>query len=276
MKTKIYLLVAALLCFAAASAQTGSSGDSVFALAKVHRIESKLLSQTRYLNVYLPDAYAADTTTQLPVLYLLDGSAGEDFVHIVGIVQFLNMIGSLPPTIVVGIANTDRKHDFTHPATVEEDRKLLPTSGGSAAFLAFIGQEVQPFVRKQYRAGGTRTIIGQSLGGLLATEALLRQPGLFDQYIIVSPSLWWNNGSLLAEAGSLLKNIAKPVTVCLCLGSEGKEMDRDVKKLVSILTTTARGKVKLHFIPMPAETHLTILHRAVYRVFEILYPLKKE
>lgn len=271
---RIFLIAIALFCAATVFAQPAGPDDSLFVLGRVHRLESQQLSQTRYLNVYVPDAYHADTAAQFPVIYLLDGSANEDFVHIVGLVQFLNMIGSLPPSIVVGIANTDRKHDFTHPTTVEEDRKLLPTSGGSAAFMSFLEQEAQPYIRKQYRAGGTRTIIGQSLGGLLATEVLLRKPGLFDQYIIVSPSMWWDKASLVGKAKGLLKNIINPVKVCICLGSEGKEMDLYVGQLVSILKT-APGKIKLRYLPLPAETHLTILHRAVYRAFETLYPVKK-
>ena len=88
-----------------------------FALGVVDQIKSKELSQSRTLNIYLPDGYDTSKTT-FPVIYLLDGSANEDFIHITGVVQFLNMIDTLPKCIVVGIANTDRRHDFTHPTTV--------------------------------------------------------------------------------------------------------------------------------------------------------------
>jgi hypothetical protein len=72
------------------------------------------LEEDRILNIYLPEGYGEDST-RYPVIYLLDGSYNEDFLHICGLVQFLTMIEVMPKTIVVGIANVDRKRDFTFP-----------------------------------------------------------------------------------------------------------------------------------------------------------------
>jgi len=99
-----------------------------FVLGVVEEIRSLRLSETRTLNIYLPDGYSKDTT-HYPVIYLLDGSANEDFIHIVGLVQFLNMIQVMPNTIVVGIANVDRRRDFTFPTTIDSDRMHYPTTG---------------------------------------------------------------------------------------------------------------------------------------------------
>ncbi|MGO8056281.1 alpha/beta hydrolase-fold protein, partial [Rhizobium leguminosarum] len=63
-------------------------------MGQIDKIQSIELSETRILNIYLPDGYSPDSSTTYPVIYLLDGSANEDFIHIVGIVQFLNMIES--------------------------------------------------------------------------------------------------------------------------------------------------------------------------------------
>src|SRR4051812_26290183 len=82
-----------------------------FVLGTVDEIRSKQLSETRTLNIYLPEKYKQADTTHYPVIYLLDGSANEDFIHIVGIVQFLTMIEAMPNTIVAGIANVDRRRD---------------------------------------------------------------------------------------------------------------------------------------------------------------------
>ncbi|MEO6906064.1 MAG: alpha/beta hydrolase-fold protein, partial [Ginsengibacter sp.] len=169
-----------------------------FVLGVIDEIQSKELGEKRILNIYLPEGYNQNDTTKYPVIYLLDGSANEDFIHIVGLVQFYTFewINQIPKTIVVGIATVDRRRDFTFPTTLEEDRKAYPTTGHSDKFISFLKNELQSFIEKKYKANNDRTIIGQSLGGLLATEILLKEPTLFNKYIIVSPSLWWDNGSL--------------------------------------------------------------------------------
>lgn len=86
------------------------------------------MNETRTLNIYIPDSYNKNPKTAYPVIYLLDGSANEDFIHVTGLVQFLTMIQKMPESIIVGIANVDRKRDFTFPTTNVQDKKdfLLP------------------------------------------------------------------------------------------------------------------------------------------------------
>jgi uncharacterized protein len=164
-----------------------------FSFGVIDKIQSSELAESRTLNIYLPEGYNKDSATLYPVVYLLDGSANEDYPHIAGLVQFLNMSDLMPKTIVVGIANVDRKRDFTFPTSIAEDTKNYPTTGKSEKFIAFIENELQPYIQKKYKVNATKTIIGQSLGGLLATEILAKKRHLFDTFIIVSPSLWWEN-----------------------------------------------------------------------------------
>jgi len=234
-------------------------------------IVSKELVEKRELNIYLPDGYKQDTVTRYPVIYLLDGSADEDFVHVVGIVQFLTMIGELPKTIVVGIANVDRRRDFTFPTSIDSDKKAYPTTGGSERFIRFIEKDLQPYIQSKYRTNTSKTIIGQSLGGLLATEILLEKPQLFNTYIIVSPSLWWDHESLLAKAPGSLKSLPdNGMNVYVSVGSEGKVMENDANALVADLKKCKQKYLKVYFEPMPAENHLTILHNCVYKALEVL------
>ena len=172
-----------------------------FTLGEIVEVPSVQLGEKRTLNVYLPEGYADNDTARYPVIYLLDGSADEDFIHIVGITQYLSFswIGILPKSIVVGIATVDRRRDFTFPTTIEKDKKDYPTSGHSDKFMAFIEQDLLPFVNKNYRTTATKTLMGQSLGGLLTTEVLFKKPSLFNNYVIVSPSLWWDKESLFVR-----------------------------------------------------------------------------
>jgi hypothetical protein len=265
-------LVAVLLSLAAQlSAQSPSAGN--FVLGKTETIDSKILGEKRVLNIYLPDGYSPDSAATYPVIYVLDGSANEDFVHIAGLLQFMNMYQLAPNSIVVGIANVDRRRDFTYPTTIERDKKDFPTTGHSEAFMDFIEKELQPFVGEHYHA---RTIIGQSLGALLATELLLKRPKLFNRYIIVSPSLWWDNESLLNAAPQLLEqNKPANTDVFIAVGKEGKVMEGDVHRLAAVLKKYNGNGMRIFTGEFPDENHATILHRAVYRAFELFYGKKK-
>ncbi len=72
-------------------AQTSShENDEPFVLGRINRIQSTVLDEERILNIYLPEGYNGADTTNYPVVYLLDGSADEDFIHIAGLLQFVN------------------------------------------------------------------------------------------------------------------------------------------------------------------------------------------
>ncbi len=248
-----------------------------FTIGVIDELKSKELGELRLLNIYLPEGYQKSDSGFYPVIYLLDGSANEDFVHIAGLVQFMNMIQALPPSIIVGIGNVDRKRDFSFPTSIAQDLNSYPTTGKSAKFIAFLENELEPYIAKNYRTNDHKTIIGQSLGGLLATEVLINKPQLFDDYIIVSPSLWWNDESLLADAKKLV-NTQKydSIRVVVSVGNEGKVMEDDAATLVRILKGTSNHWPKVVEVPLPGENHATILHRAVYRAFEVLNAAEKK
>ncbi len=264
--------------------QTESSKP--FVLGNIDEIQSKELNEKRTLNIYLPEGYHANDTTRYPVIYLLDGSADEDFIHIVGLVQFnsFEWVNQVPKSIVVGIVTVDRKRDFTFPTTIAEDQKKYPTTGHSDKFMAFIEKELQPYVEKKYKTTKSKTIIGQSLGGLFATEILLKKPTLFNTYIIVSPSLWWDNGSLLNQDSKILHDSYTQATkVYIGVGKEGltptampRVMEVDANLLAEKMKETKSKTVDVHFDYLPLENHATILHQAVSNAFRLLYPSSKE
>ncbi|HMG15524.1 MAG TPA: alpha/beta hydrolase-fold protein, partial [Saprospiraceae bacterium] len=134
MKLSLSFLILSFLitdCNAQNTTNNQISNPKPFVLGLTEEINSKILSEKRTINIYLPEGYNQNDTTKYPVIYLLDGGADEDFIHIVGLVQFNNFswVNRVPKSIVVGIANTDRKRDFTYPTTIEEDKKAFPTTG---------------------------------------------------------------------------------------------------------------------------------------------------
>lgn len=264
-----------------------SDKSKAFVLGRIDEIQSKELAEKRILNIYLPDGYQQNDTTKYPVIYLLDGSADEDFIHIAGLVQFnsFEWVNQLPKSIVVGIATVDRKRDFTFPTSIEADKKRYPTTGHSDKFISFIEKELQPYIQAKYKTDANKTLIGQSLGGLLATEILIKKPKLFNKYIIISPSLWWDNASLLNQDSEIKENMFKQQTdVYIAVGKEGltpTEIPRVMEVDANLLTEKIKGfknkNVKVYFDFLPLENHATIMHQAVSNSFKFLYPtVKKE
>lgn len=246
-----------------------------FAIGETVEIQSAVLEENRTLNIYLPLGYSPDSLHRYPVIYLLDGSADEDFIHIAGLVQFgsFSWIEMIPETIVVGIANVDRKHDFTFPTNNEKDKEDFPTTGGSEKFIEFLEKEVKPFVEANYKTNDTTTLIGQSLGGLLATEILFKAPALFDNYIIVSPSLWWDDESLLKAEPAVYTG---EKSIYIAVGKEGKVMERTAEELYEKLKALNIISTNLWFKFYPEQDHADTLHLAVYGAFEKMFRKEKK
>jgi predicted alpha/beta superfamily hydrolase len=277
MKFRLHILIIFLLI----SVLPALAQKKVFPLGITDSLFSQELNEGRIVNIYLPPGYHPDSAARYPVIYLLDGSADEDFIHITGLVQFFNFpwIDRVPPSIIVGIANTNRRRDFTHPApnlhyvdSMGFNPKVFTSYGGSKKFISFIEKELQPFIDKNYRTNKDRMLIGQSLGGLLATEILLTKPNLFNKYMIFSPSLWWDNGSLIKKTSGQIEGTP---AVYIGVGNEGDRMVGDAKKLSEILRTK-NPAMKVHYDYLPEEDHATMTHQAAYNAFRLLYPQKKQ
>lgn len=261
-------------------AQSDKSKNNLITLGIKDHLYSKELSENRKLNIYLPEGYNPSDTATYPVIYLLDGGTDEDFIHVVGLVQFNTFpwVNRLPKSIVVGIVNKDRKHDFTFPTTIKADKEKYPTTGGSKAFISFLAKDLLPYIQSHYKVNTDRTIIGESLGGLLATEILLEKPNMFNKYIIISPSLWWDNGSILKKKMNIsATDPANRTRIYIGVGKEGLApteefhvMEVDANVLADKIKALNNGNISLYFDYLPEETHATIAHQALLNAFKIL------
>lgn len=220
------------------------------------KIPSKLLGETRVVNVYVPPGYDARSQAGYPVLYMPDGGVKEDFPHLAETVDALVRAGDIPPMIVVGIENTERRRDMTGPTSVESDRAIAPVVGGSAAFRAFIGGELMPLIRSFYRVSDRRAIIGESLAGLFIVETLFLQPDLFDTYIALDPSLWWNGEQWWREAGSRLDG-SHAFHARLFLASAGDSGKTGVH-LADALCRNPQAGLEWTYVPRPDLRHANI------------------
>lgn len=242
-----------------------------FSIGETLKFNSNILNEERTLNIFLPDSYyQSETKSIYPVIYLLDGSRDEDFIHISGLVQFGSFpwINMLPESIVVGIANVDRKRDYTYHTDIQELKEEFPTTGHSMKFINFLENELKPLIDKTYRTNEVVTIIGQSLGGLLATEILFKHPDMFNNYIIISPSLWWDNESLLKTTPL---PYSTPKKIFIGVGKEGEIMEKSAKELHEHLNKIKNQNTELYFQFFKNQNHGDTLHFAVYAAFEKIF-----
>ncbi|MCU7615522.1 alpha/beta hydrolase-fold protein [Chryseobacterium sp. GMJ5] len=243
-------------------------------IGEIRTLKSEILKEERTLNIYLPQNF--DKTKSYPVIYLLDGSINEDFIHVAGLVQFFNLMYAMPETIVVGITNVDRKRDFTFHTDLKDLQKDYPTTGHSDKFIGFLEKELKPYIESQFKTTNTY-LFGQSLGGLLAAEILLKKPELFNNYFIISPSLWWDDESLLKQANQLLAKI--PDTRKFVYISVGKGehpvMIKDAENLFDILKKSNKKSWTIEYKMMETDNHATILHRSLYEGLVKLFPYQE-
>ena len=261
-------LAIALLC---ALPALQARAQTPIAIGETFTISSKALGEERRINVYRPPAWGEPDGAPRPVLYMPDGGLAEDFLHIAGLLQVSVGNGTMRPFILVGIENTERRRDMTGPTEVAEDRKIAPRVGGSAAFRQFIRDELMPAIDARYRTTPERAIVGESLAGLFVVETLLTEPAMFDTYIAFDPSLWWNGGRMVLEAGPRLRALPleKPTTLYLATSADGG-LEEHLPRLATALAG-APPALAWHHEPMPEERHATIYHPAALRAFRTLF-----
>jgi hypothetical protein len=177
--------------------------DGKVVVGLIDSIESKILEEKRTVWVHVPEEYDLDNK-KYPVMYLLDG--GGHFYSVAGMMRQLSSINGntiCPKMIVVAILNTNRTRDLTptkptkaHPFA---DSSMIANSGGGKQFLAFVEKELIPHINGKYPTEDYKMFIGHSFGGLTVMNTLVENPELFNSYVAIDPSMWWDGGKLLNE-----------------------------------------------------------------------------
>ena len=240
------------------------------------QVESTKLGETRVINVWVPPGYVAGKKSGYPVLYMPDGGIKEDFPHVVATVDSLVHSGSIPPMLVVGIENTQRRRDMTGPTEVAEDLKTAPVIGGSGAFRAFIADELMPTIRKRYAVNDKSAIIGESVAGLFIVETFFLKPNLFDTYIALDPSLWWNNEQWTREAGSRLDGMGQINARLLLASADATGNGQVTVNLVEALCQHPKAGLVWTHLPRPDLRHDNIYKGLEKTVLALAFSSKFE
>lgn len=241
-------------------------------------IASQVLGQARRITIRVPYGYDAKETEAraFPVVYLIDGGPEQDYPHLAGIAQLSDTNPAFGEFILVGVETVNRRAEISPPVKdVEKYKDFGAVPGGSAKFRAFLRREVKPWVEGRYRTSGRDVLIGESLAGLFTAESFLREPELFDDYVAVSPSLWWEEMELGRRAPELLKaHRQSERTLRIYIADEGYWQEEGALKLVAALEKAAPAGLRWGFFDLgDEETHKTIFHRAAFDAIRDLFAL---
>jgi hypothetical protein len=233
------------------------------------------MGANRRIVVRLPGGYGAEPQRRYDVVYVIDGGPEQDFPHLAGLAQSADVNGTFEPLIVVGIETVRRREEITppvaNPAPYVAELGVAP--GGSARFRRFIAEEVKPLVERRFRTSGNDAVIGESLAGLFVVETLFEAPALFDDFIAVSPSLWWDDMKFGREAATRLRRLPPGRRrLYLTLADEGFRHEQGVDQLVAALRAAAPADLQWLYVPQgDSETHASIYHGAALDAFRAFY-----
>lgn len=220
-------------------------------------IVSKYVGETRTINVWTPLEYKSGVDS-LPVMYMADGGIKEDFPHIANTFAALIKSKRIPPMILVGIENTQRRKDLTGITDVATDKEIAPVVGGSEQFRMFMGEELFAEINKRYRTTNKKGILGESLSGLFVVETFLTKPEMFNYYIAFDPSLWWNNQYLVKTAKEYLAKLPQTDIRFWFAGSSAEDISKYTNELAAILKSENPTHLKWSYSDEPKEEHHTI------------------
>lgn len=189
--------------------------------SEIRKITSVNVAGQEYqLQVSLP-AHYANSNKKYPVLYLMDAQWDLPLLECLYGQQYFD--GFIPEMIIVGITwggvnpNPDslRARDYT-----PTNEKRLPQSGGADKFIAFIQNEVFPFIESNYKADqNDRILMGCSLGGLFTMYTLFTHPNMFNRYVAASPAFMWDNEVLYQYEKKYFENKNNPpAKLFMCIG----------------------------------------------------------
>lgn len=241
------IILAIILCLSfEGTAQYNQNNDKQIVIGEIDSLYSEILKEQREIWVQAPED--TDNSKKYPVIYVLDAS--KNFYSVTGMLKRL-MPREIPKSIIVGITNTDRTRDFT-PTNVPFQRgHESKTSGGASNFLKFVEQELKPFINNKYPTESNNTIIGHSTGGLFVLYTFLNHENVFDNYLAIDPSLWWDKEYLVKEVEEKIntKNLKEKSLYIAVANSLGKAMDTvKVREDKTVPTEQIRANLKFHDI----------------------------
>ena len=275
-----------------ALAQNGATDESAaYTLphTEVRTLSSEITGVDYVLYISLPRNYNT-AGERYPVVYTLDADYAFALTH--NIVEHFVDRRNLPPMMVVSIAypgasqdipvyRRNRTRDYTPTHTLEGGYgpAFQKYSGGGEKFREFIAQELQPFTEKNYYADPRdRTFVGHSYGGLFGSFVLISKPEMFQRYILVSPSLWYDNkvifemeNKFAAQRDNLHARVFLGVGSYENQPQHGRAMVDDLMALEAALNAHNYSDLHINSHVFPDETHNSVFPSALTRGLRVVF-----
>ena len=238
-------------------------------------IKSQVLKEDRTVYIQLPESYAKSSGYhRYPVLYVRDG--GKFFQSFAGAVQHLSLDATphVPEMIVVAIPETDRVRDSSSTRSLQgftgKRDEGFASSGGGDNFLRFLEQELVPYIDKEFSTSSYRIYCGYSFTGLSVIDAFLDKDPLFDAFLMIDPSWWWDDYVMEKRAAAELAG-RKFDRAQLFIAASGEPYPekyfikaRDVESLAVILRKTNPAGLEWKFQRYTDESHHSMALRSLY------------
>ena len=249
--------------------------NGVVSIGSSRTIRSEVLNEERVLHVYLPQSYKdSHRYRRYPVLYVRDG--GKFFHSFTGVVEQLTTDATphAPEMIVVAIVEKDRVRDSSVTHSLKgftgKDESDYESSGGGERFLRFLDEELIPYIDRSFSTSSYRIYCGYSFTGLSVVEALFGARSLFDAYIAIDPSWWWDDYVAERRAKAALKT-RKLERVQLFMATTGERFptnyfikSRDIESLKTMLEEGRPAGIEWGFKRYDDETHHSMPQLALY------------
>lgn len=209
-----------------------------------------------------------------PAALVLDGD--DQFGAAREAVAALRRADAIPPLLLIGVGyggsyrapKNRRARDYTptHPA----DEPI--ETGGAPAFLEFLHGELLPALGRKYEIKSDNiALVGHSLGSLFGLYALSRPDAPFRHYLVSSPSIWWDNRSVLPllEAAGQER---PPAKAFFSVGADDTpSMHGDLELLERQLAAKPLRNLECIFERFEGKDHYTALPVAFSAGFRWLY-----
>jgi predicted alpha/beta superfamily hydrolase len=217
-----------------------------------------------------------------PLILCLDGAWTAGTVR--DATRIMSMSGESPEAIVAALSFTD---DSMSDYLRSRARWFCPTewvppeetgvkdiqaedTGQALTYLAFIRDQVLPRLSDEWRVSET-WLVGHSFSGLFGLRVLFSEPELFDKYLLASPSIWWDDRTMLdIEADFAAAHHDLAARVFLTAGQdenmlEGFNMCGNMIDMATRLENRSYPNLDIGHTILPSESHSSTIGAAISR-----------
>ncbi len=274
--------------------QSGEGRPYEIADSEVWDVPDPVSGRGYQVYVALPPSYAKQPQRRYPVLYVTD--ADYAFPIIRQLARRLNVEGPrIEEFILVGLSygkgedgGVSRQRDYTPTPNGPSTAPANAVHGQARAYQAYLRDQVKPYITARYRTDPARALfLGHSYGALLGTQILFTEPGMFNGYVLGSPSLWYDKmHALKLEAGYAQQHRDLTANVFLYVGAyealrkgdrrynQTVDMVADNRALEAALQSRKYPGLKLKSVVLNDEDHLTVAPRGFMQALRYLLPVR--